>query len=95
MLQAKSENIAGLTCKLKDYINDLDAAYAVFDAQENLHKAKTDVELQNRENDLVILRARVNNQVLIKNYNLGDFIHDIDNTLQDVLQYMMVESRKC
>ena len=48
----------------------------------------TDVELMKRENDfinfynndLVILRARVNNQVLIKNYNLGDFIHDIDST---------------
>ena len=74
MLQNNSEHIAGLTCKLKSYLNDLEAVFAVFEAQENLINAKNVDDMRRRENELIMLRARVNNQVLIKNYNLGDFI---------------------
>ena len=42
-----------------------------------------------RENELIMLRARVNNKVLIKNYNLGDFIDEMDTTIQDVLNYIL------
>ena len=74
MLQNNSEHIAGLTCKLKSYLNDLEAVFAVFEAQENLVYSKSAEDRRKRENELIMLRARVNNPVLIKNYNLGDFI---------------------
>ena len=74
MLQNNSEHIAGLTSKLKSYLNDLEAVFAVFEAQENLVYAKNSEDKRKRENELILLRAKVNNPVLIKNYNLGDFI---------------------
>ena len=34
MIRDETDNISGLTSKLKGYLNDLDAAFAVFEAQE-------------------------------------------------------------
>ena len=36
-----------------------------------------------------MLRSKVNNQVLIKNYNLSQFIEDIGMAVQNTIQYMV------
>ena len=41
-----------------------------------------------REKELVLLRHKVSNQVLIKNYNLSTFISEMDQTVQDTMAYM-------
>ena len=74
MLRDESGEISGITSKLKSYFMDLNSAFLVFDAQESHRNARTTEEKRKREIDLILLRAKVNNQVLIKNYNMGDFI---------------------
>ena len=61
MLQNNSEHIAGLTCKLKSYLNDLEGVFAVFEAQESLVSSTKSEDKRKRENELIILRAKVNN----------------------------------
>ena len=34
MIREETDNLSGLTSKLKSYLNDLDSCFAVFDAQE-------------------------------------------------------------
>ena len=41
---------------------------------------------------LTLKRARIENKVLIKNYNFSEFLGDIDSTIQDCMNYMMQRS---
>ena len=82
MIRNESEQVNGLTSKLKSYLNDLDAALAVFEAQEDQTEVRTVEELRRKEAKLTLLRSKVQNQVLIKNYNLSEFIHDMETTVQ-------------
>ena len=81
MIREETDNLAGLTSKLRSYLNDLEPCFAVFKAQENLIKVETVDEQRQYETELILLRAKVQNQTLIKNYNLSKFICDIDTTL--------------
>ena len=81
MIRKETEHISGLTSKLNGYLKDLDMAFAVFEGQESLNEVQTADEQRQKETELILLRAKVNNQVLIKNYNLGTFLNDIDTTL--------------
>ena len=83
MIREETDNLAGLTSKLRSYLNDLEPCFAVFKAQENLTKVETVDEQRKFETELILLRAKVQNQTLIKNYNLSQFVCDIDTTLQD------------
>ena len=89
MIRAETEKIAALTRSHKSYLNDLDNALAVFDAQETHANWTTLEEKRKLDNELIILRAKVENPVLVKNYNLSDFIIAIDSSLQDLQNYMM------
>ena len=81
MIRNETDNLAGLTSKLKSYLNDLEPCFAVFEAQEMSAKIHTLEEQRKLETETILLRAKVQNQVLIKNYNLSEFISDIDMTL--------------
>ena len=63
MIQHESEKLKGLSVKLKSYLGDLEAAFAVFDAQEkdDILVARTDEERRAIQNHLVSLRAKVDN----------------------------------
>ncbi len=52
----------------------------------------TDEQRRAIQNNLVALRAKVDNQVLIKNYNLGTFIEDMDVTIQNLILYMVKQN---
>ena len=41
---------------------------------------------------MTLKRARIDNQVLIKNYNFSEFLGDVDSTIQDCQNYMMARS---
>ena len=84
MLRDQSEKVAALTGPLKSYLNDLDNAFAVFEAQEKHANWQTPEEKRRRDNELMMLRIKVEKQELIKNYNLSDFINAIDASFQDL-----------
>ena len=41
MIRNETDNLAGLTSKLKSYLNDLEPCFAVFEAQEMSAKVHT------------------------------------------------------
>ena len=84
MLRAESEKVAALTGTHKSYLNDLNNVFAVFEAQENYADWQTLEEKKRRDNELLLLRIKVENTVLIRNYNLSDFINAIDASFQDL-----------
>ena len=45
--------------------------------------------MQDLEKLITLKRARIENQVLIKNYNFSEFIGDVDGTVQDLMLYMV------
>ena len=92
MLQVETEKISGLTRKLKDYMNDLEAAFAVLDTQEKQRLTKNNAEKLALERELFSHRIKVENQALIKNQKLSEFIKDIDSTLQDIQLDMLKRS---
>ena len=90
MLRREADQIEGITLILKSYVKDIDAVQEVVDMQDKFLASNLTASMQEKlEKEISVKRARIDNQVLIKNYNFSEFIKDIDNTVQDLMIYMV------
>lgn len=57
-----------------------------------MQNAKTVEEVRKGETELILLRSKVNNQVLIKNFSFSKFIEEINVVFQSILLDAMKRS---
>ena len=92
MLKREAEQVEGITLKMKSYIKDIDHVLEILDMQDEYSQTTYESKLFDLDNKLTLKRARIDNQVLIKNYNFSEFLGDVDSTVQDCMNYMMQRS---
>ena len=73
---------------MKSYINDIQQVLEMIVMQDEYSITENKARLEELERALTLKRARIQNQVLIKNYNFSEFLADIDATFQDCINYM-------
>ena len=88
-LKVEAELVEGITLKMKSYIGDVDQVIDILDIQDEYSVTENKTRLDEIDKILPIKRARIDNQVLIKNYNFSEFLADIASTYQDCMNYMI------
>ena len=88
-LKEEAEHVEGITLKMKSYINDIEQVLEMVEMQDEYSVTENKARLLELDRALTLKRARIENQVLIKNYNFSEFLHDIDSTFQDCINYMI------
>ena len=78
----------------RTYLLDIKASLRVFAAQEKLcyDTRLTKQGRRDLESKLLVLRSKVENQSLIKNYNLSQFINDMNATLQTISVFTLKQT---